>query len=52
VLLVALVIGLFRLFDVYLFASHQWLSYASIGALFVVAGLVIWRRRRPIDSRK
>lgn len=52
VLLVALVIGLFRLFDVYLFASHQWISYASIGALFVLAGLVIWRRRRPIDSRK
>lgn len=52
VLLVALVIGLFRLFDVYLFASHQWISYASIGALFVLAGLIIWRRRRPIDSRK
>ena len=52
VLLAALVIGLFRLFDVYIFASHQWLSYASIGALFVLAGLIIWRRRRPIDSRK
>lgn len=52
VLLVAIVIGLFRLFDVYLFATHQWLSYASIGALFILAGLVIWRRRRPIDSRK
>jgi hypothetical protein len=52
VLIVALVVGLFRLFDVYFFSSHQWLSYAVIGALFVVAGLVIWRRRRPITSRK
>jgi len=47
-----LVIGLFRIFDVYVFASHQWISYASIGALFVLAGLIVWRRRRPIDSRK
>jgi LPXTG-motif cell wall-anchored protein len=52
VLIVALVVGLFRLFDVYLFSSRQWLSYAVIGALFVAAGLVIWRRRRPITSRK
>lgn len=52
VLLVALVIGLFRLFDVYVFASHQWLSYASIGAVFVLVGMYIWRRRRPITSRK
>ncbi len=52
VLLVALVIGLFRIFDVYVFASHQWISYASIGAIFVLAGFIVWRRRRPIDSRK
>jgi ABC-type nickel/cobalt efflux system permease component RcnA len=52
VLVVALVIGLFRLFDVYVFPSHQWLSYAVIGVLFVVAGMVIWRRRRPLTSRK
>jgi hypothetical protein len=52
VLLVALVIGLFRLFDVYVFASHQWLSYATIGAVFVLVGMYIWRRRRPITSRK
>lgn len=52
VLVSALVIGLFRLLDVYVFASHQWLSYAVIGALFFIAGLIIWRRRRPITSRK
>ena len=52
VLVVALVIGLFRLFDVYVFAGHEWLSYAVVGALFVVAGMVIWRRRRPVNLRK
>jgi hypothetical protein len=50
VFIVALVIGLVRLFDVYVFASHQWLTYACIGALFVVAGLVIWRYRRPKNT--
>lgn len=52
VLLVALVIGIIRLLDVYVFASHQWLSYAVIGALCLVTGMIIWRRRRPITSRK
>jgi hypothetical protein len=47
VLVVALLIALIRLFDVYVFASHQWLTYVCIGATFVVAGLVIWRFRRP-----
>jgi hypothetical protein len=47
VLVVALLIALVRLFDVYVFASHQWLTYVCIGATFVVAGLVIWRFRRP-----
>jgi len=46
VLVVALLIALVRLFDVYVFASHQWLTYVCIGATFVVAGLVIWRFRR------
>ena len=52
VLLVALVIGVIRLLDVYAFSGHEWLSYAVIGALSLIGGLVIWRRRRPIDTRK
>ena len=50
VLVVALLIALIRLFDVYVFASHQWLTYVCIGATFVVAGLVLWRFRRTEHS--
>ncbi|MFZ1063746.1 MAG: hypothetical protein WAN30_09795 [Acidimicrobiales bacterium] len=46
VLVAALLIALIRLFDVYVFSSHQWLTYVCIGATFVVAGLVFWRYRR------
>jgi hypothetical protein len=52
VLAVALVIGLVRFFDVYVFASHQWLTYVCIGAVFVAAGLFIWRSRRPENVGK
>ena len=52
VLVVALVIALVRLFDVYVFASHQWLTYVCLGAVFVAAGLVILRYRRPENVRK
>jgi phosphatidylglycerophosphate synthase len=52
VLFGALVIGLVRLFNVYLFAGHEWLSYLVIGAISLVTGLIIWRRRRPVDVRK
>lgn len=52
VLVCVLIIGLVRFFDIYFFASRQWLTYAVLGLLFVVVGLVIWRRRRPVDLRK
>jgi hypothetical protein len=52
VLLGALVIGVIRLMNVYLFAGHEWLSYLVVGAVSLVAGLVIWRRRRPVATRK
>jgi hypothetical protein len=48
----ALVIGVVRLMNVYFFAGHEWLSYLVIGTISLVAGLVIWRRRRPVDLRK
>jgi ABC-type nickel/cobalt efflux system permease component RcnA len=46
------VIGLIRLLDVYAFAGREWLSYASVGTVSLVAGLVIWRLRRPVRVRK
>jgi hypothetical protein len=52
VLIGALVIGVVRLMNVYFFAGHEWLSYLVIGTISLVAGLVIWRRRRPVDLRK
>lgn len=52
VLVVALVIGVIRLFNVYVFSTHQWITYMSIGALLVVGGLFLWRKRRPIKLRK
>ncbi len=52
VLVVALIIGLIRLLDVYCFAGHEYITYGSIGFLCVVAGMVIWRKRRPVNLRK
>ncbi len=51
-LVIALIIGLMRLLDVYLFAGHVWISYLLVGALSLGAGLIIWRRRRPVPLRK
>ena len=52
VLLAALVVGLVRLMNVYLFAGHEWLSYLVLGAIFVSVGLIVWRKRRPLTLRK
>ncbi len=48
----ALLIGLVRLCNVYFFAGHEWITYAIVGALALVTGLIIWRRRRPVNLRK
>ena len=42
-----LVIALTRLMNIYLFAGHEYLTYAVLGSVSLVAGLIIWRRRRP-----
>ena len=52
VLVTVLVIGVIRVLNVYLFAGHEWLSYAIVGAISLFAGLLIWRRRRPVNLRK
>jgi ABC-type nickel/cobalt efflux system permease component RcnA len=52
VLVGALLIGLVRFIDIYFFAGREYLSYVSVGAISLVAGLIIWRKRRPINLRK
>ena len=49
--LVLLIAGLVRLLDSYLPDSvfgedHMWASYLVLGVVFVVAGAVLWTRRR------
>jgi uncharacterized BrkB/YihY/UPF0761 family membrane protein len=52
VVVTALIIGLIRLFNVYLFADREWLTYGVVGIISLVTGLIIWRRRRPVNLRK
>jgi hypothetical protein len=52
VLIGALLIGLIRLIDVYCFAGREYLSYVSVGAISLIAGLIVWRKRRPVNLRK
>jgi hypothetical protein len=52
VLVGALMIGLIRFMDIYFFAGHAYLSYVSVGALSLIAGMIIWRKRRPVNLRK
>ncbi|HVA53159.1 MAG TPA: hypothetical protein VNF05_06555 [Acidimicrobiales bacterium] len=48
----ALIIGFIRLLNVYAFHGHEWITYACVGAVSLIFGLVIWRRRRPLKLRK
>jgi hypothetical protein len=52
VLIGALLIGLVRFIDIYFFAGREYLSYVSVGAISLLAGLIIWRKRRPVNLRK
>jgi ABC-type transport system involved in cytochrome bd biosynthesis fused ATPase/permease subunit len=52
VFVIVLIIGIIRLLNVYAFSGHEWLTYAIVGALSMLAGLIIWRRRRPLNLRK
>lgn len=51
VIAICALIALVRVFDVYAFASHQWISYLAVSALFTAIGLLAWRRRRPVRTR-
>jgi hypothetical protein len=52
VLVAALLIGLIRFIDIYFFAGREYLSYVSVGVISLVAGMIIWRKRRPASLRK
>jgi hypothetical protein len=52
VFVVVIVIGFVRLLDIYAFNGRVWISYLAVGALSLIAGLIIWRRRRPLNLRK
>ncbi len=52
VFVVVLVVGFVRLLDIYAFHGRVWISYLAVGGLSFIAGLVIWRRRRPLTVRK
>ncbi|MDA8196306.1 MAG: hypothetical protein M0019_03685 [Actinomycetota bacterium] len=38
-------IGVIRILDSYVFAAHQWITYAILGTIFLFAGLFIWSKR-------
>jgi len=52
VLVITLLLGLMRLCNVYFFAGHEWITYAIVGSISLIAGLFLWRRRRPVNLRK
>ena len=52
VFVIVLLIGLVRLLNVYAFSGHEWITYVAIGALSILTGWVIWRKRRPLTLRK
>jgi len=45
VVAVVVAVAALRLLDVYAFAHHVWISYAILGLLFSLVGLVIWSKR-------
>jgi hypothetical protein len=52
VFVAVLIIGFVRLLNIYAFNGHDWISYAVVGAISLIVGLIIWRRRRPLKLRK
>ncbi len=38
-------IGVIRVLDSYLFAAHQWVTYAILGTIFLALGLILWSKR-------
>jgi hypothetical protein len=53
VVLIVACVAILRLLDVYVFPGRVWASYATLGLLFVIVGLLAWSRRdaQPADER-
>jgi hypothetical protein len=45
--LVLMAIALVRLVDVLTGQGNVWIAHGSIGMLFLVVGVLVWRKRRP-----
>lgn len=52
ILVSALVIGFVRFSTIYLFDHHVWITYLVVSAISISAGLLIWRKRRPVPLTK
>jgi hypothetical protein len=47
VIAVVLSVALIRLLDVYVFPGRVWASYALVGVVFTIVGIVAWWQRTP-----
>ncbi len=52
VLVAVLLIGIIRFVNVYIFAGHEYATYLAVGVISILAGMFVWRRRRPVNLRK
>jgi hypothetical protein len=52
VVVVALLIAITRLMDVYFFSGRIWANDLLLGFVFIVGGMVFWRFRAPVKTRK
>jgi hypothetical protein len=49
---VALLVALTRFMNVYFYAGREWATYYTLALILTVAGMVIWRQRRPVRLRE
>jgi hypothetical protein len=51
-IVIAVVVGvaILRILDVYAFANHVWISYAILGVVVSLVGLIAWSKRSPRSS--
>ena len=47
--LVLLAIALVRVIDVVTGDGNVWIAHLSIGMVFTIAGVLAWRKRRPVE---
>jgi hypothetical protein len=51
-MVVALLVALTRLINVYLFPGKEWATYFLLGAVLTGIGMWVWRSRRPVRLRQ